>query len=61
MNWIVGMLLGLILVLVMWYLTRRHETKYQEKEQLLVQKKLDQAAQRKAHGSVSKNSDDIHN
>lgn len=39
MNWIVGMLLGLILVLVMWYLTRRHETKYQEKEQLLVQKK----------------------
>ncbi len=61
MNWIIGMLLALVLVLVLWYFTLRHETKYQEKEQLLVKKKLEQAARRKARGDVLKNSDDMHN
>ena len=59
-NWIIGMLLGLILVLVMWYFTRRHEAKYRRKEQLLLQKKLDRAAKRKQQKGAVTGSDDTH-
>jgi hypothetical protein len=49
MNWMVGMALGLIVVLILWRLTSWHEHKYAAKSQEVIQRKLDQieAAKRK--------------
>jgi hypothetical protein len=44
MNWVFGMLLGLLIVVILWRLISQHEKKYATKCEALIQQKLDRIA-----------------
>ena len=49
MNWIFGLLMGLLIALTLWRLVTQHEKKYAAKRQALIQHKLDRIADTKQH------------
>ena len=44
MNWVFGMLLGLLIAVILWRLISQHEKKYAAKSKALIQQKLDRIA-----------------
>lgn len=44
MNWVFGMLLGLLIAVILWRLISQHEKKYAAKREALIQQKLDRIA-----------------
>tara|TARA_B100000809_G_scaffold257961_1_gene300403 strand:- start:390 stop:560 length:171 start_codon:yes stop_codon:yes gene_type:complete len=49
MNWVIGMLLGVLIALFLWRLITQYEKKYAAKRQALIQRRLDRIADTKGH------------